>query len=159
MTDRSTLDRLRDCRSLLLAMEAVGWLHMTGKAHPDFLREQAGQKTGYKYQDWHKHEAPQFPWDDLLAWVTTRFSAQFPLPSPLTEFITKHEQSDSGVLGLLQAAHGITSGIEKNLPRGTSLPKAGCHAYVGVFGLWLSTTQPTGRSTRSAHVSRLEEIN
>src|SRR5579885_194501 len=120
MTDRSTLDRLRDCRSLLLAMEAVGWLHMTGKAHPDFLREQAGQKTGYKYQDWHKHEAPQFPWDDLLAWVTTRFSAQFPLPSPLTEFITKHEQSDSGVLGLLQAAHGITSGIEKNLPRGTS---------------------------------------
>ena len=114
-------DALQPYRPLLLAMEAVGWLHMTGKAHPDFLRAQGGQKTNYEYKDWHKNENPPFPWDDLLCWVKNRFgNAQFEWPTTLTEFVTKHAGKGAGVLGLLQAAHGITSGIEKNLPKSTS---------------------------------------
>ncbi len=124
MNDFAPADALQPYRPLLLAMEAVGWLHMIGKAHPDFLRAQGGQKTNYEYKDWYKNENPPFPWDDLLCWVKNGFdkvdSARFGWPSTLTEFLTKHAGKDAGVLGLLQAAHGITSGIEKNLPRNTS---------------------------------------
>jgi CRISPR-associated Csx11 family protein len=117
------LERLRCHRPHLLAMEAIGWLHMTGKAHPDFLRSQGGQKTEYDYQRWHERENPPFDWDDLLSWVksTCNSSKQIEWPGSFTEFVTKHAGSGSaGVLGLFQAAHGITSGIEKNLPKSTS---------------------------------------
>lgn len=56
-------------------------------------------------------------------------------PGTLTEFITKHRDSGGlGILGLLQAAHGMASGIEKNLPKATS-------GYLGqdATHLWLSS--------------------
>ncbi|MCX8071906.1 MAG: hypothetical protein N3C12_05580 [Candidatus Binatia bacterium] len=42
------IQTLRDHRPLLLACEAIGWLHMTGKAHPDFLRAHGG--VGIEYE-------------------------------------------------------------------------------------------------------------
>ncbi|MHB8120140.1 MAG: CRISPR-associated protein Csx11 [Methanothrix sp.] len=108
---------LRDHRPLLLALEAIGWLHMAGKAKADFLRGQGGQSNNYKYERWFKDESPPFPWSDLLDWV----KSQYPLhnnawPSTLTDFVTKHTKRDPGLLGLLQAGHAMASGIEKNLP-------------------------------------------
>lgn len=47
MTSSPPATLLQTHRPLLLAMEAIGWLHMTGKAHVDFLREQAGQSSNY----------------------------------------------------------------------------------------------------------------
>jgi CRISPR-associated Csx11 family protein len=116
------LDTLRQYRPLLLACEAIGWLHMTGKAHRDFLHSHGG--TGVKYDDlrWHLNQTPPFPWSDRLAWLKNGAwvipSAQW--PASLTDFLEKHRGSDGGLLGLLQAAHGMASGIEKNLPPATS---------------------------------------
>ena len=116
------LHTLRDHRPLLLACEAIGWLHMTGKAHPDFLRHHGG--AGVKYDDlsWHRNQNPPLPWSDKLAWLKNRAwvipSVQW--PASLTDFLEKHRRSDGGLLGLLQAAHGMASGVEKNLPKTTS---------------------------------------
>ncbi len=117
----SCVNELITYRPMLLAMEAIGWLHMAGKAHPNFLYRHGGQNVEYEYERWHQYEKPPFPWDDLLSWVKTRFN-QFSnaLPRSMSDFITKHRGRDPGLLGLLQAAHGITSGIEKNLPKNTS---------------------------------------
>jgi len=116
-------EKLRNHRQLLLAVEAIGWLHMAGKAKADFLRGQGGQSNGYKYETWFEHENPPFPWSDLLGWV----NSQYPLhdgawPTMMTDFVTKHAapSPDPGVLGLLQAGHAMASGIEKNLPKATS---------------------------------------
>lgn len=121
MSDFSPAETLRRHRALLLACEAIGWLHMAGKARAEFLREHGGQKTGYDDLGWHVQENPPFPWDDLLKWVKDRFEkvdgAQIGWPSTLTDFLTKHrDREGAGPLGLLQAAHGMASGIEKNLP-------------------------------------------
>lgn len=118
MADFAPAETLREHRSLLLAMEAVGWLHMTGKARTEFLR--GGQAIGYDDLRWHERETPPFPWDDLLGWVKHRFP-DVDWPNTLTDLLTKHRQPEgTGLLGLLQAAHGMTSGIEKNVPRNTS---------------------------------------
>ena len=61
MADFEPATRLCEHRPLLLAMEAVGWLHMAGKARADFLREHGGQKTGYDDLRWHERESPPFP--------------------------------------------------------------------------------------------------
>ena len=133
------LERLRCHRPHLLAMEAIGWLHMTGKAHPDFLRSQGGQKTGYDYRRWHERENPPFDWDDLLSWVksTCNSSKQIEWPDSFAECMIEYtekkckghtekkcngytEKKGEALLGLLHDAHGITSGIEKNLPKSTS---------------------------------------
>lgn len=140
MTDFAPASSLRAYRPLLLAMEAVGWLHMAGKARAEFLRQQAGQPSGYDDRRWHEKETPPFPWDDLLEWVKNSF-ASIGWPTTLTDFITKHRESGgSAMLGLLQAGHGMASGIEKNLPRATSgyLNQDATH-------LWLSSAfgQPT----------------
>jgi CRISPR-associated Csx11 family protein len=117
------LDTLRQHRPLLLACEAIGWLHMTGKAHPDFLRHHGG--AGVKYDDlsWHRNQNPPLPWSDKLAWLKNGAwdipSEQW--PKSFTDFLEKHrEQRGKGLLGLLQAAHGMASGVEKNLPKTTS---------------------------------------
>jgi hypothetical protein len=60
---------LRQHRPLLLACEAIGWLHMTGKAHPDFLRHHGGVGVDYDDLCWHERESPPFPWSDKLAWL------------------------------------------------------------------------------------------
>jgi len=133
-------DTLRQHRPLLLALEAIGWLHMTGKAKADFLRSHGGQGN-YDYTKWHEQENPPFPWDDLLKWAKDYFELKKkfslpndPWPGTLTAFLTKHTGRDSGILGLLQAGHAMASGIEKNLPKNTSkyLRQDATH-------MWLST--------------------
>src|SRR5690606_15347980 len=42
MSGDDFMQRLRDNRATLLACEAIGWVHMAGKAHPNFLRQSAG---------------------------------------------------------------------------------------------------------------------
>ncbi|MBF6571339.1 MAG: CRISPR-associated protein Csx11 [Candidatus Binataceae bacterium] len=112
-------DALQPYRPLLLAMEAVGWLHMVGKASTAFLEQHGGRATNYEYQN------PSFNWDNLLGWAKSNFGGiggiQAGWPRTLAEFSTEHAKSGgTGLIGLLQAAHGITSGIEKNLPASTS---------------------------------------
>jgi CRISPR-associated Csx11 family protein len=140
MTGFQLPDTLRQHRPLLLSLEAIGWLHMTGKAKSDFLRGHGGQGD-YDYMEWHKQENPPFPWDDLLKWVKRNFDIKTefslgndPWPGTPTEFLTKHAKRDSGLIGLLQAGHAMASGIEKNLPSATS-------KYLGqdATQLWLST--------------------
>lgn len=105
------LQTLRDNRAALLTCEAIGWLHMAGKAHPDFVKQQA-----------HDYKKTDKRWDELT-WASnliTRFGAMPSLgaqsirPQQLFE---RHQKSDgNGVLGLLQAAHAMASGIEKGTP-------------------------------------------
>ncbi|NOZ87735.1 MAG: hypothetical protein GXP49_16045 [Deltaproteobacteria bacterium] len=140
MSDFQLPGTLRRYRPLLLALEAIGWLHMTGKAKDNFLRTH-GRQDNYDYMKWHELETPPFPWDDLFKWVLDKFDikAEFslrndPWPGTLTEFLTKHVKRDSGLLGLLQAGHAMASGIEKNLPQATS--KYLCQ---DVTHMWLST--------------------
>lgn len=121
MTNVETWDRLRKHRPLLLACEAIGWLHMAGKARIKFLQNHGGQHSGYEYEKCDKSENPPFPWNNRLKWVQD----EFPLdknawPGELTEFIRKHTGRDHGLLGLLQAGHAMASGIEKNMPKDTS---------------------------------------
>lgn len=133
MADFKPAETLREHRPLLLAMEAVGWLHMTGKARPEFLREHGGQGTGYHDLRWHEREPP-FPWDDLLRWAKERFPS-VGWPNTLTAFLTKHrERRAAGLLGQLQAAHGMASGIEKNVP-----PRTSAYLNQDVTHMWLGS--------------------
>ncbi|MGE5576608.1 MAG: hypothetical protein ACM3TT_05355 [Syntrophothermus sp.] len=130
-------EKLRECRSLFLAVEAIGWLHMVGKAKADFLRGKGGvsEDNKYEYTQWFKYENPPFPWDDLLRWVKDTLTLdQKAWPAALTDFVSKHTKMDPGLLGLLQAGHGMASGIEKNLPKPTS-------EYLGqdLAHMWLSS--------------------
>jgi len=109
------IEALRQYRPLLLAMEAIGWFHMAGKARLEFLRGQGGEKSDYREREWHKQETPPFAWDDLLGWVNNHLP-QTARPKSFAEFTEKHHGNDPGLLGLLQAAHGVVSGAEKNLP-------------------------------------------
>lgn len=114
---------LRQHRPLLLAMEAIGWFHMAGKARAEFLRRHGGEENGYKEVSWHQHETPPFPWDDLLNWVKDLPSSGIPAdawPSTFADFTEKHKDEDKGLLGLLQAGHGMVSSIEKNVLTSTS---------------------------------------
>jgi len=127
---------LRQHRPLLLALEATGWLHMTGKARIDFLREHGGQKNNYDYKNWHEQENPPFPWDNLLQWVKGKFGlGNNAWPGTLADFLSKHPGRDGGMLGLLQAGHAMASGIEKQ-----SFPQRAVE-YLGqdVTHMWLST--------------------
>ncbi|MDI6874591.1 MAG: CRISPR-associated protein Csx11 [Actinomycetota bacterium] len=106
-------------RPLLLAMEAIGWFHMAGKARAEFLRHHGGEDNGYDERCWHTLETPPFPWDDLLGWVKQRFSGgnlKDAWPESFVLFTEKHGgrgAQDRGLLGLLQAGHAMASGIEK----------------------------------------------
>ncbi|GIV98627.1 hypothetical protein [Roseiflexus sp.] len=106
---------LRQHRPLLLAMEAIGWFHMAGKARAEFLRRHGGVNNGYNERQWHQQE--------LLDWVKQRYSGgnlANAWPNTFADFTEKHAERSSGLLGLLQAGHGIVSGVEKNLPGSTS---------------------------------------
>lgn len=115
----TAINKLRESRSLLLACEAIGWLHMTGKAHPDFLRQHGRAGLSYEFKDWYKALVPA--WSDRFAWLRLSDSGMS-LPGSLTEFLEKYDagKSESSLVGLLQAAHAMASGIEKNLPAATS---------------------------------------
>ncbi|GIV64053.1 MAG: CRISPR-associated protein Csx11 [Bellilinea sp.] len=119
----SSADTLREHRPLLLAMEAIGWFHMAGKARAEFLRRHGGENNGYEERRWHAQEMPPFPWDDLLQWVKQLPHSGIPAgawPGTFADFTEQHAKSNPGLLGLLQAGHGIVSGVEKNLPKHTS---------------------------------------
>jgi len=135
MTRFQLPDTLRQHRPLLLTLEAIGWLHMTGKAKVDFLRRHGGQKSDYEYEKWDELENPPFPWNDRLNWVKDKFALDGnAFPATLTEFIRKYTKRDKGLLGLLQAGHAMASGIEKNLPSATA-------KYLGqdAAHMWLSS--------------------
>jgi CRISPR-associated Csx11 family protein len=125
MTDFQPANQLQKFRPLMLACEAIGWLHMAGKAKMDFLRGHGGEDSEYDYKDWCKKESPPFPWHDLLAWVKNGFhridGKEVFWPSTFSEFLKKHAGNGGcGTLGLLQAGHAMASGIEKNIPKSTS---------------------------------------
>ncbi len=110
MSVTDPLKSLRDNRAALLACEAIGWLHMAGKAHPDFVKQQASDAT-----------KGATTWDELK-WATNVISNFGALPAIGMQTITpsdlfeKHRDRNEGVLGLLQASHAMASGIEKNTP-------------------------------------------
>ncbi len=126
------LNTLRQHRSLLLGCEAIGWLHMAGKAHPDFLRHHGGAGVSYDDRDWLNSIPPPLQWDQRLEWLRNAGLTSH-WPGTLTDFIRKHRDRDGGILGLLQAAHGMASGIEKNLPTATSeyLKQDTTHMWLG----------------------------
>ena len=95
-------ETLREYRPLLLAMEAIGWFHMAGKARSEFLRHHGGDRVDYRYEKWHDHETPPFPWDDLLGWVRSRFQSKVPSnawPGSFQEFTEKHTKTGSWAAG------------------------------------------------------------
>ncbi len=144
-TTFSLAETLRQHRPLLLAMEAIGWFHMAGKARAEFLRRHGGESNGYEERKWHQQESPPFPWDDLLGWVKQRYNSgnlADAWPDTFAAFTEKHADRDPGLLGLLQAGHGIVSGVEKNLPGSTS-------KYLGQTAphMWLSS--PWGHPKRN----------
>src|SRR5690606_36142158 len=110
MSSSDPFKLLRDNRAALLVCEAIGWLHMAGKAHPDFVRQRASDATN-----------GGTTWDELK-WATKVVSKFGTLPALGTQAISpddlfeKHRGRSDGVLGLLQAAHAMASGIEKNTP-------------------------------------------
>ena len=136
MTGFQLPDTLRQHRPLLLALEAIGWLHMTGKARIDFLLEHGGQKNNYDYKNWNEQENPPFPWDNLLQWVKGKFGlGNNAWPGTLADFLSKHPGRDGGMLGLLQAGHAMASGIEKQ-----SFPQRAVEYLAqDVTHMWLST--------------------
>jgi len=123
----SGITKLKSYRPVLLAIEAIGWLHLTAKAKKEFLECHAGKEgINYDYRSYFEEkDSPSFSWDELLDWVVTKFplgeisgdessQSQKPWPESMTAFFTKHaERRDSGLLGLLQAGHAMASGIEK----------------------------------------------
>lgn len=122
-----SLQTLRDNRAVILACEAIGWVHMAGKAHPDFLRRHGGQSNGYDFKQWASSWSPD--WNTRFAWLSSNNTLTWPvLSSFLTDFdlvLSKEERRNNpskydNVVGFLQAAHAMASGIEKNHPKSTS---------------------------------------
>lgn len=107
---------LKEFRPFLLLCEAIGLFHMAGKAKMDFLKYQADQIPNYDYTEWPNTKVGD---PDLLSKILG--SSPLPqhlhsdfLPGSWCELIKQHAgSSGKGLLGLLQAAHGMTSGIEK----------------------------------------------
>ncbi|GIW72673.1 MAG: hypothetical protein KatS3mg102_2215 [Planctomycetota bacterium] len=119
MSGAEMLEKLRTHRPLLLACEAIGWLHMTGKAHPDFLRSKGGAGVSYNEKAWH--EKLDQHWSTRLGWLRGAYP-NCVWPDPLTEFLQRYDdgRSRESLVGFLQAGHAMASGIEKNLPGATS---------------------------------------
>jgi hypothetical protein len=136
MTGFQLPESLQRHRPLLLACEAIGWLHMTGKANIKFLQKHGGQHSDYECKNRDENESLSFPWNDRLKWVKNKFALNASAwPAELTEFIRKHTEKNNGMLGLLQAGHAMASGIEKQ-----SFPQRAVE-YLGqdVTHMWLSS--------------------
>ncbi|RME00490.1 MAG: CRISPR-associated protein Csx11 [Bacteroidetes bacterium] len=141
----SPAETLRRHRPVLLAMEAIGWLHMAGKARAEFLRHHGGENNGYQERQWHQQETPPFPWDGLLEWVRRLYGATIPgnaWPNTFAAFTEQHAGRNPGLLGLLQAGHGIVSGVEKNHPTSTTK-----YLNQSIPDMWLSS--PWGHPKRN----------
>ena len=140
MTEFQLPETLREHRPLLLACEAIGWLHMTGKAKIDFLRDP--EKNAGK--QWY--QALGVSLDQSFAWLDSNFQQAYKnwtlpgSPPTLVNLIKSmfedfaEKQSKKNLVCLLQAGHGMASGIEKNLPSSTA-------TYLGqnIKHMWLST--------------------
>ncbi len=138
-------ETLRQHRPLLLAMEAIGWFHMAGKARVEFLRGYGGEENKYNERMWHTFETPPFPSDSLLQWVRQQYGSKIPndaWPGTFAAFTEEHAGQKPGLLGLLQAGHGIVSGIEKNVPTATSK-----YLNQTIAHMWLSS--PWGHPKRN----------
>jgi len=130
------LETLRKHRPLLLACEAIGWLHMAGKAHPDFLRRHGSAGASYNEKDWYRQLDPD--WSAHLTWLTTSFpSPRWAWPSTLTDFLQSFDAGASrpNAVGLLQAAHAMASGIEKQ----SYPPETVKYLGQDVTHMWLAT--------------------
>lgn len=135
-TGEQMLEELRKHRPLLLACEAIGWLHMAGKAHPDFLRRHGSAGVSYNEKGWQQHLVPD--WATRLAWLASAFPPpRWTWPSTLTEFLKLYDDRSSrpSMVGLLQAGHAMASGIEKQSFPGQTVE------YLGqdVTHMWLAT--------------------
>lgn len=128
-------DMLRQHRSLLLALEAIGWLHMAFKARVAFLQKYGRQHNDCAEKNWVKEGPPFFPWDTLLKWVKDDFFLHDKAwPNLLKDFFGKHKKGGTGLLGLLQAGHAMASGIEKNISSTSSE-----YLCQSTEHMWLST--------------------
>lgn|GEM_PF-286886 len=143
MTSFNHPEYLRNYRPLLLACEAIGWLHMAGKAKEEFLKTHGGHSKNYDYKKCFENECLSFPQNNPVTWLKNKFNLKKDLglecePWPacgFDEFLTKHAaQKGKGFLGSLQAGHGMASGIEKILPKNASW-------YLGqdLTHMWLTT--------------------
>lgn len=133
--------KLREQRPVLLACEAIGWLHMMGKAHPDFLRHHGGTGVSYEPKDWHHGLTPD--WSSRLGWIRSVGGA-LQWPSTFTDFLASFDAgaSQTNLVGLLQAGHAMASGIEKNLPTAAS-------QYLGQDAVHLWLASPFGHPLRN----------
>lgn len=124
----SRLNVIKENKGLLLTGEVIGWIHMLGKVHPDFLREHCAdipddQKPSYDYEEFYKQDSELKKLaEDKAFQKVLKGSKPFDSPgAKLAAFFKRHRKKDgSGLLYLLQEAHGIVSGVEKNLPKKTS---------------------------------------
>ena len=121
---------LRDNRAALLVCEAIGWLHMAGKAHRDFVRQHAkdaddGAKA-WRYQRACSALYERFPTLSIG-----------PNAIPVKNLFEKHadRKGAGGLLGLMQAAHGMASGIEKTY----SSDKSTDYLKQPLANTWLTT--------------------
>lgn len=123
MTQRNPQETLRNYRPLLLACEAIGWLHMVDKAMVDFLQSQGGQgieHNPYKWLDKVKFDK-KMEWIKRLEWIEKEDEkiASEAWPENISDFVKEARKDKNkrnkrkGLLGMFQAAHGIASGIEK----------------------------------------------
>jgi CRISPR-associated Csx11 family protein len=137
-----SIQTLRDNRAVILGCEAIGWVHMLGKAHPDFLRRHGGQPNSYDFKQWFASLNPD--WASRMSWLNKGSPASFQWPKSLTAFLTDFDrgQSKASVVGLLQAAHAMASGIEKNHPKATT-------KYLGQDVTHMWRTSPFGNPERN----------
>src|SRR5690625_104398 len=107
---------LREYRHLLLAAEAIGWAHMIDKADPRFLRGHSGHEGVYTQPSWTE----QFPVLTKLCWLRSAWLElnSYAWPPEDSHFLSEssRRKRKSSLLALLQASHGMVSGIEKNYP-------------------------------------------
>ena len=128
LDNEDILNSLRENRQLLLFCEAIGWIHMTGKARIGFLENKLSVENSSTKPE--KNENKEKWYDDtifcngnMLNWVKDSLSKNYPVTSipAIAELLDKYPKSGGvGLLGLLQASHAMSSGIEKNLCEATS---------------------------------------
>jgi CRISPR-associated Csx11 family protein len=141
MSEFESAKKLQEHRPLLLAMEAIGWLHMTGKLNIKFLQKHGKQDVEYE-QCSYLCEI-QNSLNQIHRWLILQYPNNIYFPQDSHEYFKKFtKQGAKDLVGLLQAAHGITSGIEKNIPL-----KPSKYLSQDITNMWL--TSPYGYFVRN----------